>query len=252
MTARQGSTDMARRLVPRFQISLVGLDADDTLWHDAPVFQRAIAQFLDLMRQYGDEDALRPRLVAAAYRNMEAYGYGARTFVLSMLDAALEIAGEELKPSATREVLRIGQRMMSDQPELLPGVKDALERLAARYRLVVITKGDLFHQERKLASVGISGYFAGVEIVSDKTPVIYRQVFARYGVPPEQAVMVGDSPRSDILPVLEAGSYAALIPYAGGWDHEMAVLPQGHERFAILNHLADLIAWIDRGPEDGE
>ena len=225
-------------------IDLVGLDADDTLWHSETVFHLTQGRFRDLLAPFTDGRALDEQLAATEKKNLSTYGYGVKGFTLSMLETALAVAGDQLPAKLVREILAAGREMMTHPVEPLPGVEEALPALAANYKLVLITKGDLHHQESKLAASGLGDYFTGVEIVSEKTASIYRAVFARHGSGPERALMAGNSVRSDILPALEAGCHAALIPYALVWAHEAALVPAGHPRFKQLASFDDLPAWL--------
>ena len=223
-------------------IALLGLDADDTLWHNESTFRMTEERFRDLLAPYA-EDAV-ARLAATEARNLSLYGYGAKGFCLSMLETALEIGGDDLPARVVREILAAGRDMLRHPVEPLPGAREAVEALHGTVRLVLITKGDLFHQESKLAASGLGALFDAVEIVSDKRPDTYRRIFARHGVAPGAAMMAGNSVRSDVLPVLEAGGWAALIPYHLVWSHEAAEAPRDHPRFRELASLAALPGWI--------
>lgn len=225
-------------------IRLVCLDADDTLWHNETFFRLTFQRFAGLLAPYAEGVLLEERLAAVERRNLATYGYGVKGFTLSMIETALEIGGAGLPASVTAEILAAGREMMRHPVDLLEGVREALVQLSARAPLVLVTKGDLFHQESKLAASGVGEYFSGVEIVSEKTPETYRRVFARHATDAAQAVMAGNSMRSDILPVLDAGGWAALVPYALTWDHELAEAPSGHPRYRELGHLDELAAWI--------
>jgi putative hydrolase of the HAD superfamily len=227
-------------------IRLICLDADDTLWHNETWFRRTFAAFPDLLAPFAPVEEVQRRLDEIEHRNVPLYGYGVKGFILSALEAAEEIAGNDLPPFAVRRILALGREMMVHPVELLPGVAEALPELAARAPLVLVTKGDLHHQEAKLAASGLGHRFAGVEIVSDKKPETYLRVFARHGVEAGEALMAGNSVRSDILPALEAGAWAAFIPFELVWSHEAAETPAGHPRFKELATLAELPAWIDR------
>jgi putative hydrolase of the HAD superfamily len=226
-------------------INLICLDADDTLWHNETIFRRTSEAFAELLAPFADPQTVADRLDAMEHRNLPAYGYGAKGFVLSMIETAHEIAGEELPSAIVSRILSLGKDMLSHPVEMLGGVGEALDALADRGRLILLTKGDLYHQEAKLAASGLGDYFAGVEIVSDKKADTYRRVFERYGVAPGEAVMAGNSMRSDILPALEAGAYAAFIPFEIVWSHETADAPEGHPRYKELATLGQLAAWID-------
>lgn len=227
-------------------ITLICLDADDTLWHNETFFRTSFGAFADLMAPFGPAEAVQARLDATEHRNLAAYGYGAKGFILSMLETASDLAGDDLPAATVRDILALGREMLACPIEPLPGVEAALPELAERGRLVLVTKGDLHHQEAKLAASGLGHHFEGVEVVSDKCAATYARVFARYATPAEQVVMAGNSVRSDILPVLEAGGWAALVPYDLVWAHEAADPPLGHPHFAELPTLGALPAWIDR------
>ena len=226
-------------------ITLICLDADDTLWHNEAFFRRTFGDFASLLAPFAPEADIQQRLDTIEHRNLSVYGYGVKGFILSMLETAAEIAGDDLPARTMRDILALGRDMLVHPIEMLPGVEEALPALAARGRLVLVTKGDLHHQEAKLAASGIGDLFEGVEIVSEKSPDTYRRIFARYRVFPSQAVMAGNSMKSDILPVLEAGGYAAFVPFELVWVHEAADAPVGHPRFRELASLADLPSWID-------
>jgi putative hydrolase of the HAD superfamily len=226
-------------------LPLIGVDADDTLWHNEPVFRLTHERFNTLLRDFADPPAIEAKLEEVERRNLATYGYGAKGFTLSMIETALEVSDTRVAPAVLREILEAGREMMKHPHEPLPGVEDALKGLADRGRLILVTKGDLFHQEMKLAASGLGSYFSGVEIVSEKTPEVYSRVFARHGGRAEDAVMAGNSVKSDVLPMLAAGGYAALVPYPLVWSHEAADPPSDHPRFCELGSLAELPRWLD-------
>jgi putative hydrolase of the HAD superfamily len=226
-------------------ITLICLDADDTLWHNETFFRRTFEAFAKLLAPFAPADEIQTRVDTIEHRNLSVYGYGVKGFILSMLEAASELAGDALNAATMRDILALGRDMLVHPIEMLPGVEEALPQLAARGRLILVTKGDLHHQEAKLAASGIGHLFEGVEIVSEKSPDTYRRIFARYRVFPEQAVMAGNSMRSDILPALDAGAHAAFVPFELVWSHEAADAPADHQRYRELASLADLPAWID-------
>ena len=226
-------------------ITTVGLDADDTLWHNETIFRLTHDRFADLLADHGDRAAIDARLAETEKRNLRLYGYGVKGFTLSMIETAMELTEGQAPASVVREILAAGREMLAHPVETLPGVDEALARLAERHRLVLITKGDLLDQERKLAASGLGELFAAVEIVSEKDRLTYERVFTRHGTGPDEAVMAGNSMRSDVLPALEAGAFAVHIPYAITWAHELAEAPEGHLRFGALDAIADLPAWID-------
>jgi putative hydrolase of the HAD superfamily len=229
-------------------IALICLDADDTLWHNEAFFRSTFGRFAALLADFAPADALQRQLDETEHRNLGAYGYGAKGFILSMLETAADVAGDALDPATVRAILALGRDMLAHPLEPLEGVADALPALAERAPLVLVTKGDLHHQEAKLAASGFGAWFTGVEIVSNKRPETYARIFERYGAEPARAVMAGNSVRSDILPVLEAGAWAALIPFELVWSHEAADAPVGHPRYRELASIAELAGWVDEIP----
>ena len=225
-------------------ITPVGLDADDTLWHNETVFRLTQARFLDLLTEH-DNAEIEARLAEVERRNLQLYGYGVKGFTLSMIETAMEMCEGEPPPGVIREILAAGREMLAHPVETLPGVDEALARLSERYRLVLITKGDLMDQERKLAASGLGELFAAVEIVSEKDRGTYERVFARHGTGAEEAVMAGNSMKSDVLPALQAGAFAVHIPYVVTWAHELADPPESQPRYGVLDSIADLPDWID-------
>jgi putative hydrolase of the HAD superfamily len=226
-------------------ITTVGLDADDTLWHNETLFRLTHKRFTDLLAPHCDEATLEARLAETEKRNLRLYGYGVKGFTLSMIETAMELTDGAVETAVIREILAAGREMLAHPVEPLPGVDEALAALSERYRLVLITKGDLLHQEQKLAASGLGDLFAAIEIVSEKDADTYRRVFTRHGTGPEQAVMAGNSVRSDVIPALEAGSWGALIPYPLVWAHEAASAPHDHPRYVELASIADLPACVD-------
>lgn len=228
------------------RIELICLDADDTLWSHESYFQDAARRYNALLIPFADPAYTEARMVEAEERNLHLYGYGVKGFTLSMVETALDIAGDALPAGAVKQILAIGRDLMRHPIEPLPGVRETLPLLAAQARLVLVTKGDLFHQEAKLAASGLGDHFAGVEIVSEKTPATYARIFARYGAAPSRAVMVGNSLRSDILPALAAGAFALHIPHEFEWARERGEAPLDEPRFAALEGFADLPGWLGR------
>src|SRR5215218_319216 len=232
-------------------ISVLGLDADDTLWHNETFYRLTRQRFNELLADFVDAETLEAEIEATEKRNLGLYGYGAKGFTLSMLETALAVSKGQVPTQVITEILAAGREMMRHPVEPFPGVHEALEELSAQYKLILITKGDLFHQESKLAASGLGNFFSGVEIVSEKKAQTYARIFSRHGAGPEYAAMAGNSVRSDVLPALEAGSYAALIPFHLVWAHEDAPLPTAHPRFAELSSLAELPQWLADVAGDG-
>lgn len=229
----------------RSTITTVGLDADDTLWHNETIFRMTHARFAALLAEAADPEMIEARLAEVERRNLRLYGYGVKGFTLSMIETAMELTDGRVDPAVIREILAAGREMLAHPVEPLSGVEATLATLSERYRLVLITKGDLLDQERKLAASGLGDLFAAVEIVSEKTAETYARVFARHGSGADEAAMIGNSMRSDVLPALEAGAWAAHVPYVVTWAHELADAPQGHPRYAALETLADAPGWLE-------
>lgn len=226
-------------------ITTVGVDADDTLWHCETLFRLSHQRFVQLLAEFGDEERINAQLAVTEKKNLRVYGYGAKGFTLSMIETALDLTDGAVSTRVIREILAVGREMLTEPVEPLPGVEKALAELSKRYRLILITKGDLLHQEQKLAASGLGDLFAAVEIVSEKDAGTYRRVFERYGTGAHQALMAGNSMRSDILPALEAGAWGALIPYPLVWAHEAAEAPVGHDRYVELASISELPAFVD-------
>lgn len=230
------------------RIELVALDADDTLWHNERHFAQTQARFAELLADHADPEHLADRLLAAERRNLGLYGFGVKGFVLSMIETAIEVTGGRVPGPVIAGILAAGRQMLAEPVEVLPGVAEALERLAGRYRLALITKGDLLDQERKLAQSGLGEMFDAVEIVSRKTPAVYGAIFARLGPGPEAALMAGNSMASDVVAPILAGAWGVHVPHGLEWALEAAEPPLDNPRFrriADLAALPDLLDWID-------
>ena len=231
-------------------IHLVGLDADDTLWHNEPLYTSTRDQFRSLLERYDCAGACEDRLNDVELRNLRLFGYGVKGFVLSMIETAIELTEGRLESTDVRTIIEWGHRMLSCPVELLDGVRDAVAALARHYPIVLVTKGDLLHQESKLAQSGLGPHFKGIEIVSKKDAATYRGVMARYGVTPERFVMVGNSLRSDVLPALEAGAHAVYVPYEITWSHEHvapdALAGARYHEIAHIRELPTLLRRLER------
>ena len=225
-------------------ITTVGLDADDTLWHNETIFRLTHARFVDLLDDHGDLETIETRLAEIERRNLRLYGYGVKGFTLSMIETAMELCDGGAPPEVVREILAAGREMLAHPVETLPGVDEVVSELAEHYRLVLITKGDLLDQERKLAASGLGDRFAAVEIVSEKDRATYDRVFARHGTGAAEAVMAGNSMKSDVLPAIAAGAFGVHIPYHVTWAHELADAPVNEPRYVSLSRIGELPDWI--------
>ncbi len=226
-------------------IEVVALDADDTLWHSEIYFERTQRRFAELVGRYIDPEVdLAGALVEVEHRNLERYGYGIKGFTLSMIEAAIEVTAGAIGTDEIEQILAAGRFMLDHPVDLIEGVVDAVTSLTeAKYRLAMVTKGDLHHQEHKIRASGISDRFERLEIVAEKDPDTYRRVVASMGVEPAAFCMVGNSVRSDVLPVLDIGGHAVHIPYHLTWAHEHL---EDHRRVPTLSSIAQLPAWLER------
>jgi len=221
-------------------LTTIGLDADDTLWQNEAFFRLTQDRFVRLLADHADPDHLAERLEAAERRNLGHYGFGVKGFTLSMIETAIEVTEGRVPAAVIGELIGAGRDMLEHPIELLPHVRATVTALAADYRMVLITKGDLLDQERKLAQSGIGDLFDAVEIVSDKTAAAYRTIFLHHGTGADQAMMVGNSLKSDVIPALQAGAWGVHVPQGLTWALEIADPPQDHRRFHVLASLEDL------------
>ncbi|MCU1375720.1 MAG: hydrolase of the superfamily, partial [Actinomycetia bacterium] len=228
---------------------VIGIDADDTLWHSETLFSVTYERFAELLADHAQSDELVRRMLDTERRNLGLFGYGAKGFTLSMIETALDVTGGQLPGSHVQAILDMGKALLSHPVDLLEGVREAIEALADR-RLVLVTKGDLFHQESKVAGSGLGELFELIEIVSEKDEATYRKVVANLGIDPEDFLMVGNALRSDVLPVVAIGGRAVHVPYEVDWAHEVvdeADLPtEGWWRLESLSGLPALLEQIER------
>jgi putative hydrolase of the HAD superfamily len=222
---------------------VIALDADDTLWDNEYLYSEAKKKFIQLLSECSDPPACAQRLDEIEMENVRCYGYGIKSFILSMIEAALELSEGRVAAEKIAAILGFAREMLSAEVRLIDGVGETLASLAQTYPLMLITKGDPSEQLRKIEDSGLGVYFRWVEVVADKSPAIYRSILERYGLQAERFLMVGNSLRSDILPVLEIGGQAVLIPYANTWAHEMNVGETTHT-YATLADLRQLPGYL--------
>jgi len=221
-------------------VTTIGFDADDTLWQNEHFYRLTEARFVELLGDHVEAARASERLLEAEKRNLAFYGFGIKGFILSMIETALEVTEGRVGPHTIQAILDIGRDMLNHPVETLPQVAETLEALARGHRLLLITKGDLFDQERKLAQSGLGEMFQAVEIVSDKTAESYRRIFSRHGDGPANAMMVGNSLKSDVIPAIEAGGWGVYVPHALTWVMERADAPETNPRFRQIARLAEL------------
>ncbi len=227
-------------MTPAASLSTIGFDADDTLWQNEHFYRLTEQRFAALLADYAEPEQLSARLLEAEKRNLQLYGFGIKGFTLSMIETSIELTAGRMPAAIIGEILAAGREMLSHPVETLPLVRETLERLAGSFRLVLITKGDLFDQERKLAQSGLGELFDAVEIVSDKNIATYERIFGLHGRP-EHSMMVGNSLKSDIVPAIQAGSWGAYIPHDLTWVAERVEEPVGEPRFRRLSHIGELV-----------
>lgn len=226
-------------------LTTVAFDADDTLWHTERFFRLTQAKFGELLSDFTEPGHLEERLLAAERRNVGHYGFGTKGFVLSMIETAIEVTEERVPASVIAELMTCGREMLQHPIELLPHAKEVVETLSKTHRLLLITKGDLLDQERKVAQSGLGELFDWVEIVSHKTSDTYISAFNKYADGPDCALMVGDSMKSDIVPSLSVGSWAAHVPNGPVWALEQAEAPKNNPRFVALSSLSEVLPLVE-------
>lgn len=233
------------------RLTTVAFDADDTLWHNERFFRVTQDRFVELLADHAGPDHLSERLLAAECRNLGRYGYGIKGFVLSMIETAIEVTEDKVPARVIRELIEAGQEMLAHPIELLPHAREAVERLSSGYRILLITKGDLLDQERKLAQSGLGDLFDGVEIVSEKNADVYDRIFRRHGDGAAKSMMVGNSMKSDVVPVIDAGGWGVYVPHGLVWEIERADPPTKRRRYRNLSDLGGLetlVSEIEEAP----
>lgn len=225
-------------------IDAVGLDADDTLWENESFFRLTEAEFCALLADHVEAGDIAARLFDVERANLARYGYGIKGFMLSMVETAIELTDGRVDGRTIGRILDLGREMLAHPVDLLPGVEDALDAMAGR-RLILITKGDLMDQERKIAASGLAERFASVEILAEKTPEAYARILWAQDIAPERFLMAGNSMKSDVIPVLELGGWGVFVPHHETWAMEHAEAPD-HPRLHELAGLDELPALLAR------
>jgi len=225
------------------QIEVIGFDADDTLWVNETYFREAEQEFAMLLSQYETPNKIDQELFKKEIANLPMYGYGVKGFMLSMVEMALELSNYGISAETIDKILQIGKDMINKPVELLGGIEGTLAKLSEAYRLIVVTKGDLLDQERKLEKSGLLKYFHHIEVLSEKLPTQYGRLLSHLDIPPQKFLMIGNSLKSDILPVLELGSMAIHIPFHTTWQFE-TVAPEDHrvKDYQMLDSVGQLPA----------
>lgn len=227
-------------------ISVIGFDADDTLWVNETYFRETEERFADLLEGYETKNKIDQELFKMEMQNLELYGYGIKGFVLSMIESALELSNGEVKQATLAEILNLGKKMIAHPVELLEGVEEVLDKLSDKYRLIVLTKGDLLDQERKLEKSGLSKYFHHVEVLSDKKEDNYKNLLEHLEIPIDKFLMIGNSLKSDVMPILNLGGQAVHVPFHTTWAHELVNEDEEKANNHLkLNSLKDILKYLN-------
>ncbi len=222
-------------------IKIIGFDADDTLWVNEPLYRETERQFFRILKPYFSETDANNELFKTEIHNLEMYGYGAKGFMLSMIETAIRISENRITTAEISRIIGIGKNLLNEPVVLLENVEVVLQRLQPHYKLIMATKGDLLDQERKLVKSGLAGYFHHIEIMSDKKEDNYRKLIRHLDIEPQDFVMVGNSVRSDILPVINIGAKAIHVPCETNWLHEQDHEETDNSRFITVNNLAEIL-----------
>ncbi len=229
---------------PYKNIKAIAFDADDTLWVNETFFRDAERNFCELLSDYLSEAELNKILFEVEMKNLPLYGYGIKPFTLSLIEAAIKVSNGTIPITIVETLIEMGKSMLNKPIELLDGVEETLKRLNGDYRLVVATKGDLLDQERKLIKSGLEPYFHHIEIVSDKTEKQYRKLVRHLDISEEEFLMVGNSLKSDIIPVLNIGAHAFHIPFHTTWEHEVVKDPVEHDNLKTLDSALEMLEYL--------
>lgn len=222
------------------KIKVIAFDADDTLWVNEPYFRETEAKFSQLLKKYLPEEEVDTVLFSVEMKNLELYGYGIKGFVLSMVEAVLKITEGKGDLELVSKVLSFGKEMLTKPVELLDGVGEVLKSLNGTYKVVLATKGDLLDQERKLIKSGLEKHFHHIEVMSDKKPTDYKKLLQHLDCKPEHFLMVGNSVKSDVLPVLEIGGNAIHVPFHTTWAHEEVEVKE-NDTFPVVENIAEVV-----------
>jgi len=226
---------------------VIGFDADDTLWHNETIFEKTHERYRALLARFHEAARVDRELFATEMRNLDLYGYGVKGFTLSAIETAIQLTEGKISADEIQQLIALGRDMLAHPVELLDGVTETLAALAPHHRMLVITKGDLSDQERKLAKSKLAAHYRHVEIVSEKDQQTYAGILRRHAIAPARFLMVGNSIKSDILPVLALGGAGAHVPYHLLWGAERVdESPEAHGRFFRLKNVRELVAVVER------
>ncbi len=222
-------------------IKVIAFDADDTLWVNEPFFRDAENEFYKLLKNYISEEDCKQLLFEVEIKNLPMYGYGIKPFTLSLIEAAITLSKNRIPLETVSKIIELGKEMLSKPIKLIDGIEETLIKLSSKYRLVMATKGDLLDQERKLKKSGLENYFHHIEVMSDKQPDNYQKLLQHLDITSNQFLMIGNSLKSDVLPVLEIGAYAINIPFHITWEHEKVTKKVSHHQFKKIEFASELL-----------
>ncbi|THD66683.1 HAD family hydrolase [Robertkochia marina] len=222
-------------------IKVIGFDADDTLWVNETYFRDAEHEFARLLSGYETENKIDQELFKMEMNNLDIYGYGIKGFMLSMIESAIDLSNGRIDNATLGKILNLGKSMITHPVELLDGVEEVLHELSEKYRLIVLTKGDLLDQERKLEKSGLTGYFHHVEVLSDKKEVNYKNLLEHLEIPVEEFLMIGNSLKSDVLPIINIGAHAIHVPFHTTWAHELVKDEDDNGGYHTIDSLKEVL-----------
>jgi putative hydrolase of the HAD superfamily len=220
---------------------IIAFDADDTLWHNEPYFDEAQARFCKLFQDFASSQEILGLILNHQVKNLPLYGFGIKAFTLSMIETALQLTNHQISGKGIEQILTIGKDLLQKPVELMPNVENVLQELHGNYKLVMATKGDLKDQHRKLHDSGIGHYFHHIEVLSDKTELDYEKMLGRLEIKAEDFLMIGNSLKSDVLPIINLGGYGIHVPYATTWEYEKIDFEIEHENFIALNNIEEVL-----------
>ncbi|NJM80624.1 MAG: HAD hydrolase-like protein [Flavobacterium sp.] len=222
----------------------IAFDADDTLWHNEPYFDEAQARFSELFQDFASHQEILGMILNHQVKNLPLYGFGIKAFTLSMIETALDITNHNISGKGIEKIVTIGKDLLQKPVELLPNIEEVLKALQGKYKLIVATKGDLKDQHRKLHDSGLGHYFHHIEVLSDKTEVDYTKMLGRLDIKAEEFLMIGNSLKSDVLPILNIGGYGVHVPYHTTWEYEKIDFEIEHENFKAITSIKEVLAFL--------
>ncbi|MDG3583658.1 HAD family hydrolase [Galbibacter pacificus] len=230
-------------------IKIIGFDADDTLWVNETYFRDAEHEFAKLLSSYETENKIDQELFKMEMQNLETYGYGIKGFMLSMIESAIDLSNNKVNNATISKILNLGKEMINKPVELLDGVEEVLQALSQKYRVILLTKGDLLDQERKLEKSGLSKYFHHIEVLSDKKEENYKNLLDHLEIDVKEFLMIGNSLKSDVLPLVNIGAKAIHVPFHTTWAHEMVKNEEDNDTYIKVEKIKDVLQLMEMEEE---